>query len=144
MMNDPSIQNHCRDVIQACLNIGDQHGDAYVAIHKEEDDECVVVVSMLRTRPILSIIIADKLLYGTQHSTKLMQAANDLNSDSLIGWHSIQNSDGNQIHMYRQCIWMTMMLDEEALMNMIQDCISEYMHGRDYLISQDDDPDPCA
>lgn len=144
MMNDPAVLDHCRDVIQACLNVVDQQGDAYVAIHKENGVECVVVVSMLRTRPILSIIIADKILFAAQHSTKLLSAANNLNSDSLIGWHSIQTSDDVPIYMYRQCIWMTMALDADTLMDMIQDCISEYMHGRDYLISQDEGPDPCA
>ncbi len=144
MMNDPTVQNHCRDVIQACLNVVDKYGDAYVAIHREDGSECVVVVSMLRTRPILSIIIADKLLFDTQHSTKLLQAANNLNSDSLVGWHSIQLSDDDQIYMYRQCIWMSMALGADTLLEMIHDCISEYMHGRDYLISQDGGPDPCA
>ena len=144
MMNDPAVQNHCRDVIRACLNVVDQQGDSYVAIHKEDGAECVVVVSMLRTRPILSIIIAEKILFAAQHSAKLLLAANSLNSDSLTGWHSIQTSEDDQIYMYRQCIWMTMALEADTLMEIISDCISEYMHGRDYLISQDDGPDPCA
>ena len=39
----------CRAVIRACLNIVEENGDTYVAIHKDDDVECVVLVSLLRT-----------------------------------------------------------------------------------------------
>ncbi len=57
-----AINEHCREVIRSCLNIVEQHGDTYVAIHKDDDIECIVLVSMIRSYPILSIIVADKLL----------------------------------------------------------------------------------
>lgn len=53
------IEAHCRDVIKACLNVVEEKGDTYVAIHKDDEAECVVLVSMIRTHPILSVIIAD-------------------------------------------------------------------------------------
>ena len=53
MLNDPKIQEHCRNVIQSYLNVVDKQGDTYVAIHKESDAECVVLVSLQRTRPLL-------------------------------------------------------------------------------------------
>ena len=38
-MNHPrdSIERHCREVIRQCLNIAEEKGDHYVAIHKDED-----------------------------------------------------------------------------------------------------------
>lgn len=32
-----AIDEHCREVIRSCLNIVEQHGDTYVAIHKDDD-----------------------------------------------------------------------------------------------------------
>ena len=29
-----ALDAHCREVIRSCLNIVEQHGDTYVAIHK--------------------------------------------------------------------------------------------------------------
>lgn len=34
-----AIDEHCREVIRSCLNIVEQHGDTYVAIHKDDDIE---------------------------------------------------------------------------------------------------------
>ena len=47
-----AIDEHCREVIRSCLNIVEQHGDTYVAIHKDDDIECIVLVSMIRSYPI--------------------------------------------------------------------------------------------
>lgn len=33
-----AIDEHCREVIRSCLNIVEQHGDTYVAIHKDDDN----------------------------------------------------------------------------------------------------------
>lgn len=44
-----AIDEHCREVIRSCLNIVEQHGDTYVAIHKDDDIECIVLVSMIRS-----------------------------------------------------------------------------------------------
>ena len=38
--NNRNLQ-HCREVIRACLNTVEERGDTYVAIHKDEDTECV-------------------------------------------------------------------------------------------------------
>lgn len=54
-----ALNAHCREVIRSCLNIVEQHGDTYVAIHKDDEIDCVVLVSMIRSYPIMSIIVAD-------------------------------------------------------------------------------------
>lgn len=54
-----ALDAHCREVIRSCLNIVEQHGDTYVAIHKDDEIDCVVLVSMIRSYPIMSIIVAD-------------------------------------------------------------------------------------
>ena len=46
-----AIDEHCREVIRSCLNIVEQHGDTYVAIHKDDDIECIVLVSMIPSYP---------------------------------------------------------------------------------------------
>ena len=75
----------CRAVIRACLNIVEEQGDTYVAIHKDDDVECVVLVSMIRSYPILSIVVADKLLFAEENAADMYQAANELNSESITG-----------------------------------------------------------
>ena len=97
-----NINDRCRSVIRACLNIVEQKGDTYVAIHKDEDIECVVLVSMIRTYPILSVIVADKILFAEENAADMYQAANELNSESITGWHSIMLSNRDSIYMYRQ------------------------------------------
>lgn len=52
--NNHKLNENCRSVIRACLNIVEENGDTYVAIHKDDDIECVVLVSIIRTYPILS------------------------------------------------------------------------------------------
>lgn len=44
--NNRNLQ-HCREVIRACLNTVEERGDTYVAIHKDEDTECVIIVSRI-------------------------------------------------------------------------------------------------
>ena len=44
-----ALNAHCREVIRSCLNIVEQHGDTYVAIHKDDEIDCVVLVSMIRS-----------------------------------------------------------------------------------------------
>ena len=58
-----ALDAHCREVIRSCLNIVEQHGDTYGAIHKDDEIDCVVLVSMIRSYPIMSIIVADKILF---------------------------------------------------------------------------------
>lgn len=144
MLNDPRIQEHCRDVIQSCLNVVDKQGDTYVAIHKEENAECVVLVSMQRTRPLLIIVVADTIMISSDNTPQLFRAANSLNSDSIAGWHCLQTTEQDQIYMYRQSVLMSMLLDEDTLLEMIRDSIWEYLRGKAYLMSQGGGPDPCA
>ena len=87
------IEAHCRDVIKACLNVVEEKGDTYVAIHKDDEAECVVLVSMIRTHPILSVIIADKILFDNKNAAAMYRAANELNTESITGWHTIVLTD---------------------------------------------------
>lgn len=82
-----ALDAHCRVVIRSCLNIVEQHGDTYVAIHKDDEVDCVVLVSMIRSYPIMSIIVADKILFADINAEQMYGAANELNLDSVTGWH---------------------------------------------------------
>lgn len=131
---------HCRDVIRACLNIVEERGDTYVAIHKDDDTECVVLVSMIRTYPILSVIVADKILFAKEHESDMYRSANELNSESVTGWHTLVLTDSSSIYMYRQCIWMSESLSRDHLMDILCQCIAEYRYGRARLASGNVDP----
>lgn len=126
---------HCRGIIRDCLNIVEEHGDTYIAIHKEDDMECVVLVSMIRTYPILSVIVADKILFANENAAAMYKAANELNTESVTGWHSIMLSSHDSIYMYRQCIWINELLTDEYLMCILSNCINEYRLGREHLSS---------
>lgn len=139
-----TLDAHCREVIRSCLNIVEQHGDTYVAIHKDDDVECIVLVSMIRTYHIMSIIVADKILFADVNTTQLYGAANELNLDSVVGWHSVFLSDDSLIYMYRQCLWLSMNLTYEDLLSMLKECISEYKRGKDRLITREQPTDPVA
>lgn len=127
------MKEHCREVIHACLNIAEQNGDTYVAIHKDDDVECVVLVSMIRTYPIMSIIVADKILFDKEHEAEMYRTANELNSESVIGWHTLVLTDASSIYMYRQCIWMDDFLTREALLDVLCHSIAEYKHGHSVI-----------
>ena len=133
--NQKKINDNCRATIRACLNIVEEQGDTYVAIHKDDDVDCVVLVSMIRTYPILSIIIADKILFANENAPAMYEAANELNSESITGWHSIMLSNRDSIYMYRQCIWINEQLNRDNLMDLLCQCIAEYKHGRAHLYS---------
>lgn len=111
-----AIDEHCREVIRSCLNIVEQHGDTYVAIHKDDDIECIVLVSMIRSYSILSIIVADKLLLADINEEQMHSIANELNLVSVTGWHSVFLADDSMIYMYRQCLWLSMSLTYEDLL----------------------------
>ena len=49
--NNRNLQ-HCREVIRACLNTVEERGDTYVAIHKDEDTECVIIVGGMAPKPL--------------------------------------------------------------------------------------------
>lgn len=127
------IEQHCREVIKACLNIVEENGSTYVAIHKDEDVECVILVSMLRTQSILSIIVADKILFAEGNEQTMYQTANELNGESLTGWHTILLTNHSSIYMYRQCVWLSEQLDSERMMDILCGCIAEYKVGHDRI-----------
>ena len=133
--NRHKITENCRAVIRACLNIVEEQGDTYVAIHKDDDVECVVLVSIIRTYPIMTVVVADKILFAQENADAMYRAANELNSESITGWHSIMLSDSSNIYMYRQCIWATAHFDRDSLMEILCNCISEYKLGRAHLSS---------
>ncbi len=136
-MNDlrEQIEAHCREVIRQCLNIAEEKGDHYVAIHKDEDTECVVLISMLHTQPIMSIIVADKLAISGENEDSMYRMANDLNQESLTGWHSIKIENTGVIYMYRQCLWMSEKLKRENLMDLLCTCIAAYKLGKASLFT---------
>ena len=130
-----AIDEHCREVIRSCLNIVEQHGDTYVAIHKDDDIECIVLVSMIRSYPILSIIVADKLLLADINAEQMHSIANELNLVSVTGWHSVFLADDSMIYMYRQCLWLSMSLTYEDLL-IEENCASARM-TRSCALSQE-------
>ncbi len=130
--NNRNLQ-HCREVIRACLNTVEERGDTYVAIHKDEDTECVIIVSMIRTQPILSVIVADKILFAEGNEQDMYRTANELNSESVTGWHTIVLTNHSSIYMYRQCLWITEALSADYLTEILCDCITEYKFGRSQL-----------
>ena len=129
-MPNARIKQHCRDVIRACLNIVEEQGDTYVAIHKDDETECVVLVSMIRSYPVMSIVVADKILFAKENDAEMYRVANELNSESVMGWHTLILNGQNSIYMYRQCIWMSDRLNRDYLMDILCQCISEYRSGR--------------
>lgn len=131
-MTDPHarITQHCREVIKACLNIVEERGDTFVAIHKDEATECVVLVSIIRSYQIMSVIVADKILFAKEHEADMYRSANELNSESVAGWHTLVLTDSSSIYMYRQCIWMSEALGSDYLMDILSQCIAEYRYGR--------------
>ena len=139
-----AIDEHCREVIRSCLNIVEQHGDTYVAIHKDDDIDCIVLVSMIRSYPIMSIIVADKILFADINADQMYGVANGLNLDSVTGWHSVFLADDSMIYMYRQCLWLSMDLAYEDLLTMLKECISEYKRGKDRLTTGEYPIDPIG
>ena len=130
-----ALDAHCREVIRSCLNIVEQHGDTYVAIHKDDDIECVVLVSMIRSYPIMSIIVADKILFADINADQMYGVANELNLDSVTGWHSVFLADDSMIYMN---------LTYEDLLAMLKECISEYKRGKGRLTTGDHPTNPVA
>ena len=83
-------------------------------------------------------------MISSENAPHLFRAANSLNSGSIAGWHCLQTTEQDQIYMYRQSVLMSMLLDTDTLLELIQDSIGEYLRGRAYLISQGGGPNPCA
>ena len=136
-MKGKNINQRCREVIRACLNIVEEKGDTYIAIHKDDDVECVVIVSMLHTYPIISIVIADKILFSKENESDMYRTANALNSESLVGWHTLMLTDSQQIYMYRQCLWIDAGISRDHLLELLCNSIEEYKRGRKALCDHD-------
>ena len=73
--NNHKLNENCRSVIRACLNIVEENGDTYVAIHKDDDIECVVLVSIIRTYPILSVVVADRILFAQENADAMFNSS---------------------------------------------------------------------
>ena len=132
-----ALDAHCREVIRSCLNLVWLHGYTYVSIHSDDEVDCFVLVSMIRSYPIMSIIVADKILFADINAEQMYGAANELNLDSITGWHSVFLADDSMIYMYRQCLWLSMSLTYEDLLAMLKECISEYKRGKGRLTTSD-------
>lgn len=99
---------------------------------------------MIRSYPILSIIVADKLLLADINEEQMHSIANELNLVSVTGWHSVFLADDSLIYMYRQCLWLSMSLTYEDLLTMLKECISEYKRGKGRLTTGEYPTDPVA
>ena len=139
MMHDSDYRKqlnaHGRDVIRSCLNIVEQHGDTYVAIHRDDDTECIILVSLLRSYPLLSIIVADRLLLAERNDPQILCALNSMNADSVTGWHCVFLENDSVIYMYRQCVWLSMDLTYDDLLWLLKECISDYKDGKSRIIT---------
>ncbi len=119
-----------REIILDCMNVVERQGDSYVAIHKDSDGECIVIASILKTFPIISIIVGDRLLFSEAHAEDLYRDTNELNRQSLFGWHTLHFVGDTTIYLYRQSLWIRNGLDREEFMEVLCHCISEYKSGR--------------
>lgn len=99
---------HCREVIRDCLNIVEEKGDTFVC-HPKGDETGVCdprlhdphAVDLIRHRGGIRILFAEG------NETEMYRTANELNSESVTGWHTIVLKDSGSIYMYRQCLWIS-------------------------------------
>jgi hypothetical protein len=124
------LTDHSRRVIKECLNIIEVYGDTYVAIHRDEETECVILVTVMRSVPLLSIIFADELAFKNRSDPGLLLVINDMNTSSITGWHAASLGGDSVLYMYRQCIRLTMELSYEVLFQLLKEGISEYKEGK--------------
>ena len=75
-------------------------------------------------------------LFAAGNEQDMYRTANELNSESLTGWHSLVLTDNSIIYMYRQCLWTTASLDPDSLTEVLCDCITEYKYGREHLVQR--------
>lgn len=92
----------------------------------------------------MSIIVADKILFADINANQMYGVANELNLDSVTGWHSVFLADDSMIYMFRQCLWLSMNLTYEDLLAMLKECISEYKRGKGRLTTGDHPTNPVA
>ena len=138
------MEAHCRELIYECLNIVEKIGDTYVAIHRDEDTDCVILVTKLRYLPLLSIVLADELAFKENRNEELLLILHNVNASSVTGWRSFRLSDDSVFRLYRQCAWLSMALSYEDLFPLLKKSIQEYKGGK-YRITMSGRPtDPAA
>lgn len=138
------LNAHCREVIFECLNIVEMYGDTFVSVHRDDDTECVILVTVMKSIPLLSIIIADELAFKERKDPELLLRLNAMNASSITGWHSAAFSDDSTLYMYRQCIWLSLNLCYEDLFRLLKQSISEYKKGKSLIMTSGDPTDPAA
>lgn len=138
------LTDHSRKVIHECLDIIECYGDSYVAIHRDDETECVIIVTVLRSVPLLSVIFADELIFSDRKDPELLLAVNEMNTGSITGWHAVCLSDDSVLYMYRQCIRLSLSLTYEELLSFLKDGISEYKTGKHRIMTSGRPTDPVA
>ncbi len=138
------LDDHSRKVIHECLNIIESYGDTSVAIHRDDDTECVILVTVMRSVPLLSVIYADELAFRDRSDPGILLAVNEMNFSSITGWHAVSLSDDTVLYMYRQCIRLSPALSHEILFPILKEGVSEYKKGKTRIMTSDDPAGPAA
>ena len=141
---DECLNSHCREIVFECLNIVEMYGDTFVAVHRDDETECVILVTVLKSIPLMSIIIADELTFKERKDPELLHMINEMNASSITGWHCVSPAEDSTLYMYRQCIWQTMNLCYEDLFRLLKQSISEYKQGKTRIMTSDHPTDPAA
>ena len=147
MWNGPyyeKLNAHCREIIFECLNIVEMYGDTYVAVHRDDETECVILVTVLKSFPLVSIIIADELAFKERKDPELLLRLNAMNASSITGWHSVSFGSDGVLYMYRQCIWLSLNLCYEDMFRILKQSISEYKQGKTRIMTSDHPTDPAS
>lgn len=116
-------------LIQDCLNVADSRDDIYVAIHRDDDCECVILVSLIQDQSLLSIIIADKIMFTEKNTDTMFEVANTLSAAVPMGWTALHVSEDAPVMLYRQCLHWHDQLDRETLIDILCRCIDKYKCG---------------
>lgn len=138
------LESHYRELIYECLNVAEQYGDTYVALHCDEDTDCVIFVTELRSLPLLSIVLADELAFKQNKNEEFFLALQRVNASPVTGWRSVRLSDGSVIPMYRQSVWLSMALTYEDLFPILKKTIKDYKRGSHRVTASGHPTDPAA
>ncbi len=138
------LNAHSRRIIFDCLNVVEVYGDTYIAVHRDEEIECLIIVTVMKSVPLLSIIIANDLAFNGWGDPELLLALNDMNSSSITGWHSVRFGGDRILYMFRQCIWLTLNLSYEDLLHLLKSSINEYKTGIRRIMTSGHPTDPAA
>lgn len=113
-------------LVRDCLNVVENRGNTYVAIHKDDECECVILVSLIHDQSLLSIIIADKVLFAEENSNAMYEIANTLSAVAPMGWNLLHLSGDQPAKLYRQCLCWNDRLNRETLIDILCRCIDKY------------------